>query len=431
MASEKRLASKKDSTLAFREWVAVFAAFAAVSIGSSLYQERITLHQGRGSDGAAYFGVAAQLSIPVRPEARAPFVYRLGTPLLVSWLPGPVRLGQFEAVNLAGGLLATGLLVFWLRHSILDWKVRFALVVLFVTQWHGPIRYAHYYPATVEPWGHVFLLAGLLCLNRMRAQRTFATVAGLTLVCAVGVVFREAVLLVALAALLLGNPIRAWDRGNGPRLRAVDAIAALAAGAVLVAVHTVAIATNEYAFSSQVLRLIETNASWRYLLAWFVAFGPILVTLLYGWRSLGRYLIRRQELLAFLLGVGMLAYIGGSDTERFLYWSAPVIYLLVGMSVERLRPLAATAWWALLVASQTISQRWFWTVPDFPGDERSSGFVLLTPWSSDVPYRDVLAFASRDVAVESLAQYGLLTVGLLAWLWVRERRSRARSVAPS
>jgi hypothetical protein len=411
------------------EWWVVAGAFIAVSLLSSLTQERISLHDGRGSDGVIYFGVAAQLSVPTAPRARAPFVYRVGTPWLVSLLPGPVRLAQFQAVNLAGAALATGLLVVFLRCHLRDWRVRAALAIAFMAPWHGPVRFPWFYPTSVEPWGHVFVLTALLALEWVRASGSPRSILALVAASGVGVAFREAVALVPLAALFVTNPLPGAAPGSR-RVRFSPWIVAapLSALAVIALLQAWATPTNEYGFVSQVVRFVGLKVPWRYPLAWFITFGPLLVLLVDDSRNVVRFCLGHQDLLAFGAGVAILAYVAGSDTERFLFWSMPVILVLVGRSIELGTARSATrSWWLVLIASQCVSQRLFWMTPDITSIRSleqtvaNESFVLLTPWSGEGPFRDVLAFASRDVALEAIAQYSLLLIVLLVWIRIARR----------
>lgn len=57
-----------------------------------------------------------------------------------------------------------------------------------------------------------------------------------------------------------------------------------------------------------------------------------------------------------LLAFAILAWIGGSDTERILYWSAPIVYILIGKSLEKRVPFPAQIW-VLLVGITILSER--------------------------------------------------------------------------
>ena len=126
----------------------------------------------------------------------------------------------------------------------------------------------------------------------------------------------------------------------------------------------------------------------------------------------------------FLAGMALLAWIGGSDTERFLYWATPIVFVLIGRAFEgHVEVFRAPALLALLAVSQAISQRIFWTTPDFgPGPHL---IPVLTSLSGEVAYKDLVSFhGERWIKAVSLAEYLALAMVLLLWLRHRARASR-------
>lgn len=413
-----RKAFARSGTPRPMEWLLVLGAFVAVNWLSAAFQEPISFNEGRGSDGVVYVGVATQFSGGVRPEGRAPFVYRIGTPLLATLVPGPLRLGDFEVVNIVGNAIACALLLLWLRLYLDDWRVRTALVVCFISQWHGPVRYVHYYPASVEPWIHVFLLAGLILMQRARENPRPIRIVALAVVSAVGVLFREVMLLVPLAFCFAVFPIRG-ERRSSPAI--AFGLPLLSGVVALLCVRSLVIQVNDYSFGAQAMRFLAEKSLWRYVLAIFIAFGPVVVVPLYDWRGSLRFLSSHKPLLAFGAATALLAFVGGSDTERFLYWSMPVVYVLIGRAIEHRRHAFGIGLAVALIAAQSLSQRLFWVIPDFPGDFPHR-LPLLTPTSSEVPYTDLLALASPRVGGWALVEFALLGVVTLIALSVRERR---------
>src|SRR6185436_8762939 len=63
----------------------------------------------------------------------------------------------------------------------------------------------------------------------------------------------------------------------------------------------------------------------------------------------------------------ILAIVGGHDTERYLFWAMPVVYLLVAQAMVRHRQaLHNTYFAAALILAQAVSARVFWGIPS-PG----------------------------------------------------------------
>jgi hypothetical protein len=161
-----------------------------------------------------------------------------------------------------------------------------------------------------------------------------------------------------------------------------------------------------------------------------VAYGPILVLLLYNWRKTASFLAASQFMLVYLIGISVLAWIGGTDTIKFLYWAMPVVYLLIGIALEDRKNLLTLPLIVVLAVSQLLSERIFWTIPDYPS-QYSSYLTLLTVIGSKIQYLDLSpSHGSRDIQVISFIQYLALSSLILCWLWRREKIVMTASASP-
>ncbi|MCE5241340.1 hypothetical protein LLH23_22985 [bacterium] len=410
----------------WREWVVVLAVFALTSMAGALWQKPVSFNLGRGWDGTAYYEVAAAFAAGRLPHTGAPFCYRLGTPFLAAVVsPGDLMRG-FRAVNLAANVLLVPLLLWWLRDCGLRWPARALAAVLFITMWHGPIRFAVFYPVHVDPWAVVFLLAGLLLIGGQPRPVTGTRLALLCFISGVGVIFREIVLAAPLAALLADNPL-ALDRGalwgvrlvRPPRLAAALPLVCGLAGIALT--HALATGNGGYSFVRTVGSWIYSKSLAMYVLGWFIAFGPVLALVLYRARDVASFLGRHQALLAYLVAFAVLGWIGGTDTERILYWSMPVVYVLVGLAVQDWGTLRGSVPLVVLLGlAQGLAQRLLWLIPDFPTD-LPHRLPIHTPPGSQVPYFDLYSVhGDKLVEVIALAQYMALTGVIVVWLRWRD-----------
>src|SRR3954463_3475474 len=123
--------------------------------------------------------MALQMQHGQMPFAEAPYNFRIGTPFLASLLPGDL-LGSFRIVNIIANLLSVLLLMLWLRLYLSDWKIRVLLCVLFITQWHAPVRYVYFNPSYTDPWLFVVLLTGLIMIHHVQQKLTGGRVFALT-----------------------------------------------------------------------------------------------------------------------------------------------------------------------------------------------------------------------------------------------------------
>lgn len=371
----------------------VFLAFVLVAGLSLAFQKPLTYHDGQGWDGVSYFQLAQQLAHHQRPSAIGPFAYRLGTPWLVALLfPQQLLLG-FKVVNLAACVLSTLYLALWLRRWVQTPWIRLALVLAFLTQWHAPLRFTAHYAAYTDPWLFVFLLGVLLCTPFPQQEGVAVLAAGGG--CLLGTLFREAVVVVPLAAFLASRG-RAW-------------LPLLAGLAGIALTHALAIQSDSYSFARTVGQWAYNKPLPVYLHGLLIAFGPALVLPIYFWRTAKAWLQENPIQAWTLGGFLLLGWVGGSDTERIVYWAMPVVYALFGVILET--HALPKSFLIALAALQLLSHRVFMTLPDFPG-----------------PYPELWSYqASRSTQVLGLAAHVVAVLGLWGWLrWREATASRAR-----
>lgn len=408
----------------------VAGVFLWVNLFGAVFQHPITYNEGKGWEGVDYHALAGQFARGEQPRAEAPMVYRVGTPWLAaraSSLFGGDLFAGFRAVNLVANLLSTGLLVVWLRRHLRDWRVRSLLAGLFLGQWDAPVRFLHFSPVHTDPWLWVFLLGGLLAADRARTQPGWRPVAALATLSFVGVFFREVAAVVPLAFLFADNPVQrtlspgpARWRVATPRGRRFLPLAASAGAFVLV--RCLVIAEGGYSFGRSALHWAYDKPALTYLHGWLLAFGPVLFVLLYRWRRSLTWLAEHQLLGFYLLAFTLLGYVGGTDTERLLYWSMPVVYVLLGRVLEgdaalwRSVPLVV-----ILMVGQAFSARLFWPTPDEAGAAGRQLYPVLTLFGKGLVFSDLFSFfCPRAVQALWFAEFLALGAVILAWLRHRE-----------
>jgi hypothetical protein len=417
--------------------IAALAAFAAAGLASQLLQPPLTYNGGRGWDGGAYYQMAAQIAGGEPLRAESPFVYRPGTAALVAaFFPGDLMRG-FKVVNLVAAGLASVLLASWLAGYLTHWKTVAVLVTLFVTQWHGPVRMTFFAPVYTDPWLLVFLLVGLHLISAVhKGRRTNGQLWTLTAVTIAATVIREVGIILAGTVLFAGpdvtarhlfSPAALVERVRRRPLLLLPACAGLAA---IATIRLAVTPTGDYAFARAALTILYTKPLHTYVHAWFVTYGPVLALVIVAWRSTATLLEAEPFLAAYLLAVCALAWIGGVDTERFLFWGMPIVYLAIGRAIEA-RPgwLRSAPLLVVLVAAQLVSQRIFWATPDFPNDYITP-FPVLTMPSSRAQYLDLFSLHGRRILeVISLLEYLVLTVILVKWCSAELRKVRSGHAA--
>lgn len=418
------------------ELLIVFALFTIINIIAQITQEPTGYHEGAGVVGSEYYIVAQQFVRGEQPAAQGPYVYRIALPWLVAQLAPTNLLLGFKVINIVANAATVLLLTLWLSLFLPSMTMRLVLVILFLLQWHGPVRLIYYAPVYSDPPLFVFLLLGLLIIYFLRENVSSALLISLSFVVFVGALFREVVAILAIAVLFAQNPIRFQDGFsfhlsrlrlgkliNWPSYKLFLPLAA-ALGAIAI-MRSVATPTNEYSFTSAAFTWAYMKPVLTYIHGWFVTFGPILVIFLYGYKSAVVFLCKHQYLLVYVLAFAVLGWIGGADTERILLWSMPVVYLLIGKAFDEHRALFTPLFLVVLLGCQLLSERIFWTYPEYPS-EFVSPFPILTLLSSQVQAADLWSYhGSRTLSAISLLQYVLLTGAFLLYLQARTYVLRA------
>lgn len=391
---------------------------------AQMTQPRITTEHGRGYDGSYYAQVAEQLERHETPAARSPYVFRVGTPLIVARMSGPL-IERFYRVNLVACVLLALALACWFRLWIDDAGVCIALVVLYCTQWHAPLRFTAHYPCMVDPAFMACFTAGLVMLEMWRRSRSELHFALFLSALVLALVFREIAALLVIAFVFADNPlagIRPVSRASlaSAAARLLTArklgVALLAAG-VLAAVKASVQAQGTFTIGFTVSFWWQNKPLYGYLYGVGLAFGPaVLVLILHGRSAVLRLCAEHQYLAAPMLAIGVMGWLGGSDTERILYWGAPFVLLFAGRAwldggpLLRRRP----ALLALLALAQVIAQRLPWTLPTFPNTAGYHAPLLTIPSSSCQYYELYSCFAIPQTRFAGFVQFfALISVALL------------------
>lgn len=417
------------------EFLTIFLLFALINMGSQVFQKRVSNNDGMGWDGQGYYEIAEQFSKGQVPHVRKPLAYRIGVPFLVSLGPTDDILLNFKIVNIIANFLTVFFLMVWLKLYLKSSVLRIVLVTLFMIQYLGPVRFTYYYPALVDPWAFPFLSAGLILIHYLRRKPTVLMVVLLGVLCLVGVSCREIVGLLGITLLFVTNPLKPHAEGllpvkivNRPPVAFFIPLLCGIVSSILIKQYV--IETGDYSFFLTAAGWVWRRPLMPFIHSWFLGYGPVLFIAIYNWRKLAAFLKENQHLLAYLAGIVVLSWVGGGDNERFSIWAMPIIYLLIGKSIEDNLPVLKS--WALIIVitcAQLIAHRAIWTIPDSPS-EASSSIPLFTPIGSNVPYHDLYSLpGNRIVEAASMMQYLVFGAIVLFWLRCRAIRASRRSAS--
>jgi hypothetical protein len=347
----------------------------------------------------------------------------------------------FRTLDLASCTVTLILFVFWLRLHLRDWRIRVLMVLLYAAAFHAPVRFLHWYPATPDSLTHTGVLAAMLILHYV--ENAAPRIAALCMTCfaAVAVPIREMMLMFTIAALFSRNLVSIDEKTPWlVKLRRRPSgwlfAPVLAGGFVFYVIRHWVITLDDagralagigppnfYGFPNIIVDMVYNKGVVPYFLAWFITYGPALILLVWKWRDCVEYLWHRQVQMAVLVGVSLLGWLAGTDSERYLLWGFPAVYVMLG------RVLEANLWLfrsrilvSALALTQAVSARVFAVLPDYP-PAAGQTLVVLTMWGKHVSPIDLFSFYARQsLATLSFVEYVAVSVVLL--LWVRFAASR-------
>jgi hypothetical protein len=310
-----------------------------VVFACSVVQSPTQLNHGLGNDGVSYATMAAQCPYAVAP---APFVYRTLAPCMASLLSSDPLIGFWRLDLLA---LAALLPLLWV------WLVRFApnryviaaLTAAFIVMWHGPYRFVAFAPVAADPLFWPIFVAALLAADTDHPLWLAALIF-------IGVLTREIIIALPLALLPF-------------RLRRT--LPALISGMLaLLLTHALATPTTTYTFIGAAANSRAALTLGLFALALALTFGPLILLPLRAPQASLEVLIGRPWLIVLTMLLLLAGALGGSDMERILFWSAPIVLALAGAALTA-RPLAP--WQTVaLVALYSVSARALTPILDFP-----------------------------------------------------------------
>lgn len=393
-----------------RGYVLCGALIVTALVVSALTQQSLTAERGLGFDGGQYAQMTTQCGRDTI-SALDPFVYRIGVPCIAATIPAPPK-DALRIVNVGAGILLIVLLTIFLRRHVPDSIVPW-LVTVFAWHWVAPLRYTWWYPTYVDPLSICALVAALLVSHR---PLLFA------MVCGAGVLIRETGMVVPLAY-IAGGVAAATNVGQrldvalivrDTRVRA-GVLGAIAGLAAIAFTHAVAAPTSDYWVLDSAIVWLYSKSVPTYVLAWFIAFGPMLVIAVIGWPAVRRLFAGHPEFAMLAAAIVVMAIIGGTDTERFLMWGAPIVLVVIGVAAASLDWRRATAPLALLIGAQIVNGRWFLTTPSV-NVEGARPWPLLTPLHANRFEDLVSANPDHIAAFAACAEYMVIAAVLLLWL---------------
>ena len=381
-------------------------------------QQRLSCNNGQGWDGMRYYSIAEQYRDgATKVTGEIPFIKRIGTPFIVgkyAKATGKDLLQSALEVNLAAMFIVSILLLLWLRQFVQTSWIRLLLCLIFLMSWHVPLRFSFFYPILSDAWGAVWFLAGLLALNYVYKQKkktgriTPGSILLLSITICIGLLFRETNIVLALAVPFLlmpidfnnffkgffslakygraiKNTVTLYTRKNS----LLTFIPLILSVVTMMAVSRIVIPQDpaHYSYIKEILAWFYLKSMTKFILALFIAYGPLLLLVPFYFKSYSRLLAERQDLVLLLFLSLFFGFVGGSDTERITYMSGfPVVLIIIGISMERLFNSPAKWWLFVMILLQAIALRFFFPIPDCNFAGKHTPIPLLTPLGSNFDF---------------------------------------------
>ncbi len=412
------------------------------------YQPHIKLNNGLGWDGRYYQRMTQQLLDSETIRDRPPWVNRFGS----VWLAATFTKISASSIDHSYWLLNEGsallliLLLSWVgfrqttkaNHSRLLSQVLMVLIPLGWWSWHwlSPFRFSAFDPYNADTVAMLLLFVGILLqdwINGHLDSPHHRTQVGLVNLFLAGVIFlgclcREFVLALPLA-LLIGH----LSQGKAIRYQQIPIrLYHLAVGVMGIMAarwqvqNTMTSNLPEafwYHFRDMSYHLLEIRPLVFALSAW-LAYGPVLIMVLILRKPFCQVIKASRYRLPLLLILLILCYVGGTDSERYLFWLSPILiywfWLVVKLeegqnAISRL----TMAFWCLLVIGQGLASRWLMPIPEPEATQTWPHWPVLTSFGGANPFLQLMGHHGYGLnylyTIVLLAEYGLL-IGLLLWL---------------
>lgn len=406
--------------LLIKEHGILIIVIAVTVILSAIFQERLTVAGGFGWDGNEYRIIANQCyehKTIAAISAMAPFCFRVLTPCLVGFIWGGANLTGFLLLNVTAGIVSAFLFHKFISNFIKKPNIRLITTIAYIVMWTGPIRIPFWAPAeSVDP---LFMVLFLLALNIMLLENYKHKFVLLTGLIYLGVFVRETMLLVPVALLMTAI----IEKKYTDIMCSSWVLFVGLAGFIFLRI--IIKPTQSFGFAGTALHFAYHKSILHWLHAMFIVFGPALALIIFKWKDTFAF-FNKQKALGILGGfIFILAWIGGTDTERFFIWSSPIVLLAAGLVLENIRPTKYSVFALSLVAiGYMVTQRVFLTVPDF-NEDAPRAWPILTPILAK--HSTYLVSNNEDIKVIalSLLQHLVLT-GTIVFLLIKPNLKRRR-----
>ncbi|WP_031428754.1 hypothetical protein [Flavimarina sp. Hel_I_48] len=396
-------------------------------------QDSITFNNGEGFDGVKYVDVVEQMRAGEPVAGPAPFVYRLATPYLTSLLPYSI-LNSYFIINSFFALISGLLLFYWLKKTLGKPLVAFGFVIYLFLHWQASLRFTVFYPADCDPLAIIFVMLGLILLQKLNEHFTWKKVMLLSALIFIGVFQREFILSIAFGIPFLGN---CFKIENGQitinkalfirNLKAFLPVFIVSLLGIWITHLLVITLENGYGFIHAIYRWMHQKSVFMLLAGFFYTLGILLIFPFLFPKSAVSVFKKHVYLVPILAIALALAWISGGDTERFILWYCPIYFLVIGqVLVDNKSFFLRKRVWIPTLISLVLTLRVFWQIPQYYLDYEGVSYPFFAVFGED-NFSDILAtHATKWVTTANLILYLLLSLYFVYWRFVDKIRNMIR-----
>lgn len=360
-------------------------------------QPLVSYQNGLFFDAKQYYLIAERSADMGPVSGVSPLVYRIGLPWLIGWLASDNIVNGFKLANFTFGIATVIVFVFLLREVFKAWWLIFLLGLLFIINLNSPFRFNAFYPVMTDP-PLIFFSTLILYIHIRSKSYTWPTIAVLSVVTFVGVLFREVTLLapVAIYAAYLITQIRAGIDLSAISVQLLYRSIPVVSGIIALSLtHHLVVATSSYTYLGQARQLLQFH--WQhpltYLLTPLATYGPLLLlAILFSSSSTGDFVKRYPSLPIYMVGVLCLTLIGGYHGTRLMFWGYVAVLPMIGMALvdidERYPIYLKICILVPIALAQFLAQNPLGLVPDFTGSPvpKFPEFYWLFPYGENAHY---------------------------------------------
>jgi hypothetical protein len=385
-----------------------------------IFQESLKVNGGKGYDGVHYYEITEQIANKEKISSYAPFIYRIGTPFLVSKFFDDYIFG-FKTINLVFSVILS-IIIYLLASIYLENKLAILTTIFYQLHWISGVRYILF-----DPMGTDYIALTLIYLSIYMILRKINNYTlWVILISSIGVFFREIALIPII--ILIFNRLKEKNfKWSYKDLKNAHLEFLLVIPVIIYVIINLSevfniflTKTNDYNSITSAVRWIYVKGIGQFIHSFYNVFGLLLIIPIVFYFKLKEYKNQFELLYLTLVIITFLSLIGGSDTERFLAWGLPIFLIIITKIIVETEFYKSKVFYFIII-TMILTYRLFWISPyDINADV--SIIPILTPLSNEFNFVDLFSMhGNKKYIAFALFQYLLLSLFsiYISKIWIK------------